>query len=68
MTGKYTYFNLVKMIMNHYLNHAVSVEEFGSVKYNLDCLENSDEFEPSWLDLKDFQLGLARDLFHLARN
>ena len=43
----------------------------------LDCLvqgiavvANSDEFEPSWFELglnvNNFQLGLARDLFHLA--
>ena len=31
---------------------------------------SSDEFEPSWLEpqleLKDFQLGSAHDLFHLS--
>ena len=26
----------------------------------------SDDSEPSWLKLKDFQLGLARDLFHFS--
>ena len=32
------------------------------------CIAFSDESEPSWLELKYFQLGLARDLFHSARN
>ena len=27
----------------------------------------SDESEPSWLELKDFQLGSARDLFPLKK-
>ena len=26
----------------------------------------SDDSEPSWLKLKDFQLGSARDLFHFS--
>jgi hypothetical protein len=33
-------------------------------------VHNSDESEPSWLEpqleLKDFQLGSARDLFHFS--
>ena len=43
-----------------------------SQKVGFLMMVTSDEFEPSWLEpqleLKDFQLGSARDLFQSARN
>ena len=31
-------------------------------------VNTSEESEPSWLELNNFRLGLARDLFYSARN
>ena len=62
----------LKSISNIYQSSDVSQIIFKNLKISVDLSlyqsidTPSDESEPSWLELNNFQLGSAHDLFHSA--